>query len=173
MEHLGSQDKISAHHASWIAFLQQFTFAIKHQSGCTNKVADAFSRRHSLLATLQVSVPGFATFVELYPTDVFFGPIWFDLQSGLGSDFVLHEGYIFRNNRLCVPECSLHLKLIKELHGEGHVGCDRTLQLVADAYFWPSLRCDVARFVERCVVCQRSKGHASNSGLYMPLPIPT
>lgn len=42
-KHLGSQDKISARHASWIAFLQQFTFVIKHQSGRTNKVADALS----------------------------------------------------------------------------------------------------------------------------------
>lgn len=33
LKHLGSQDKISARHASWIAFLQQFTFVIKHQSG--------------------------------------------------------------------------------------------------------------------------------------------
>lgn len=31
LKHLGSQDKISSRHASWIAFLQQFTFVIKHQ----------------------------------------------------------------------------------------------------------------------------------------------
>lgn len=31
----------------------------------------------------------------------------------------------------------------------------------------------MARFVERCVVCQLSKGHASNNGLYMPLHVPT
>ena len=42
-----------------------------------------------------------------------------------------------------------------------------------DAYFWPSLRRDVYRFVASCVVCHRSKGHASNFGLYLPLPIPT
>lgn len=72
-----------------------------------------------------------------------------------------------------MPECSLRLQLIKELHTEGHVGRDRTIQLVASSYFWPSLRRDVIHFVERCVVCQQSKGHASNSGLYMPLPIPT
>lgn len=173
LKHLGSQDKISARHASWIAYMQQFTFIIKHQSGRTNKVADALSRRHSLLATLQLDVPGFASFTDLYPSDAFFGSIWRDIQERRDSDYVLHEGFLFRDNRLCVPSCSLRLQLIKELHEEGHVGRDRTLQLVATSYFWPTLRRDVLRYVERCVVCQRSKGHASNSGLYMPLPIPT
>lgn len=137
------------------------------------KVADALSHRHSMLAALSVSVPGFATFADLYPDDPFFGKVWSDLQLGLRSDFVLHDGFIFYRSRLCIPECSLHLKLIQEFLGEGHVGRDRTLQLMADTYFWPSLRRDVARFVERCVTCHKSKGHASNSGLYLPLPIPT
>lgn len=173
LKHLGSQDKISARHASWIAFLQQFTFVIRHQSGRTNKVADALSRRHLLLATLQTTVPGFAVFAELYPTDPFFASIWTTLQHGRDSEYVLHDGFLFRDNRLCVRECSLRLQLIKEFHEEGHTGRDRTLQRVASSYFWPTLRRDVARFVERCVVCQKSKGHTANHGLYMPLPIPT
>ncbi|XP_022889239.1 uncharacterized protein LOC111404704 [Olea europaea var. sylvestris] len=48
-KHLGTQDKVSARHASWIAYLQQFTFVIKHKAGALNKIADALSRRkHSL-----------------------------------------------------------------------------------------------------------------------------
>lgn len=44
---------------------------------------------------------------------------------------------------------------------------------MAASYFWPSLRRDVSRFVERCVTCQKAKGSASNACLYLPLPIPT
>ena len=65
------------------------------------------------------------------------------------------------------------MQLITELHNEEHVRRDRTLELVAMSYFWPSLRKDVARFIERCVTCQKAKGSASNAGLYFPLPIPT
>ncbi|CAA7030667.1 unnamed protein product [Microthlaspi erraticum] len=168
LKKLSSQDKILARHAPWIAYLQQFTFIIKHQSGKTNEVADALSRRHSLLTTLHASVVGFSVFTELYRLDPFFGNIWPDLSNGVQSDYVLLDGFIIRENRLCIPDCSLRLKIIKELHEEGHVGRDRTLRFVADSYFWPTLRRDVARDVERCVTCHRSKGHASNSGLYMP-----
>lgn len=173
LKHLGSQEKISARHASWIAYLQQFTFVIKHQSGRTNKVADALSRRHTLLATSEASVMGFSSFAELYPLDPFFGPIWTLLQQGRHPDFLIQDGFLFRDTKLCIPSCSWRLKIIQELHGEGHMGRDRTLQLVTESYFWPSVRRDVARFVERCVVCHLSKGTANNGGLYMPLPVPT
>lgn len=89
------------------------------------------------------------------------------------SDYSLVDGFVFRGNRLCVPECSLRLQIILELHREGHVGRDRTLKLVSDSYCWPTLRRDVERFVARCTSCQQGKGHASNAGLYLPLPIPT
>lgn len=74
---------------------------------------------------------------------------------------------------MCVPDCSLRLCIIRELHDEGNVGKDLTLQLVVASYFWPTLRRDVERYVERCRICQQSKGKASNAGLYLPLRIPT
>lgn len=154
LKYLGSQDKISSRYASWVTYLQQFTFVVKHQSGWTNKVANALSRRHTLLATLSISVHGFASFAELYPTYAFFSNVWSALQQGTHDDYVLLDGFIFSDNRLCVPDCSWRLQIITELHIEGHVGHDRTLQLVAKSYFWPILRRDMARFFERCVVCR-------------------
>lgn len=35
------------------------------------------------------------------------------------------------------------------------------------------MRRDVERFVEWCVTCQKSKGQATNAGLYLPLSIST
>lgn len=173
LKHLGTQDKVSARHASWIAYLQQFTFVIKHKSGALNKVADALSRRTSLLATSSVSVLGFSALAELYPSDPYFARILSDVQEGKSTKFVVHDDFLFLGTRLCIPECSLRLQIIKDLHSEGHVGRDRTLHLVTDSYFWPTLRRDVERFVARCRICQVSKGKATNAGLYMPLPIPT
>ena len=41
--HLHSQDKVSAKHTSWIAYLHQFTFTVKHKARITNWVVDALS----------------------------------------------------------------------------------------------------------------------------------
>lgn len=50
--------KFTSRHASWIGYLQQFTFVIKHTSGASNRVAKGLSHRQSLLAVLHSSVPG-------------------------------------------------------------------------------------------------------------------
>lgn len=127
LRHLDSQAKVSSRHASWIAFLQQFTFSIRHQSGKTNRVADALSRRHSLLATVHTTVLGFSTFTELYKSDSFFAGIFLDAEQGVTDDYTIQDGFLFKDLRLCIPESSLRFQIIRELHDEGHVGRDRTL----------------------------------------------
>lgn len=136
-------------------------------------MADALSRRHNLLVEMRITVPGFDSFMELYLSDPFFAAILLKIQHGERTDFVLQDGFLFQGLKLCIPECSLHLKIIQELHNEGHVSRDRTLQLVSSSYYWPTLHKEVERFVERCRVCQMAKGTSSNAGLYLPLLIPT
>lgn len=108
---------------------------MKHTTGSSNRVADALSRMRSLLTVLHVSVPGFSSVADLYPTNSFFGRIWEDVQSGFTTDYTLHDEFLFRDTSLCVPACSLRLQLISELHNKGHVGRDRTIQLVTSSYF--------------------------------------
>ncbi|GAA0175561.1 hypothetical protein LIER_28709 [Lithospermum erythrorhizon] len=125
---MGSQDKVFARHASWFLYLQQLTFVIKHKAGVQNKVADALSRRHSLLATLTITVPGFDHLPQRYSTDPFFGRVWAEASAGTLDNYFVLDDYLFRGTRLCIPEGSLCLQIIRELHGEGHVGRDRTPQ---------------------------------------------
>lgn len=141
----------------WVVYLQQLTFVIKHMSGVSNCVADALSRRRTLLDVLQVSVPGFASFTELYESDAFFGSVLEDLKYDLSHDYMLHDDFLFRGGRVCAPACSLPLQLILKTHNEGRIGWDCTLHLVSCSYFWPILRRNIERFVERCVVVNNSK----------------
>lgn len=168
LRHLDSQAKVSSRHASWIAYLQQFTFSIRHQSGKSNRVADALSRRHNLLASIHATVPGFASLADLYKQDAFFSRIFDEAAASISSEYTVTDGFLFKGLRLCLPDSSLRLKIIQELHNEGHLGRDRTLQLATSSYFWPSMRRDIARFVERCRTCQLAKGKASNAGYICP-----
>ena len=76
-----------------------------------------------------------------------------DIHDSKQPDFVLHDDFLFRGNRLCVLDCSLRLQIIQDLHNEGHVGRDQTLQLMVDSYFWPALHLDVEHFFERYRIC--------------------
>ncbi|KAK0596671.1 hypothetical protein LWI29_017912 [Acer saccharum] len=134
---------------------------------------DALSRRSNLLSTMGVIIPGFDLFRYLMVTDPYFAAIMIAVQAGEKSDFLLVDGFLFRGNQLCIPDCSLRLEILQELHGEAHVGRDRTLQLIKASYFWPTIRREVEHYVECCQVCQVSKGKATNVSLYLPLPIPT
>ncbi|XP_023633718.1 uncharacterized protein LOC111829263 [Capsella rubella] len=95
LRHLDSQAKVSARHATWIAFLQQFTFSIRHQSGALNRVADALSRRHGLLTTMHNTVLGFASFADLYASNPFFGPLVADVEHNLSSEYSMQDGFLF------------------------------------------------------------------------------
>ena len=172
LKHINSQDKLSSRHAIWAAYIQQFSFVIKHKSGALNRVADALSRRTSLLITMQTKVLGFDLFRELLSSDPYFGPIMDDVATRKRFDFLIHDGFLFKGNQLCIPDSSLRLRVIQELHNEGHMGRDKTMKLVTDSYFWPTMRKEITKFVERCHICQVSQGTTTNVGIYMPLPIP-
>ncbi|XP_076917203.1 uncharacterized protein LOC143577178 [Bidens hawaiensis] len=123
--HIRTQDKISHKHGRWLAFLEKFTFVFKHKNGVSNRVADALSRRGNLLVAVRINVLGLDVIREQLTTDPYFSVVLQDVQAGQKSDFLLHDGFLFKGNQLCIPDSSLRLKIIQELHGEGHVGRDR------------------------------------------------
>ena len=45
--------------------------------------------------------------------------------------------------------------------------------MLSDHFFWPHMRCDVQRHVERCIIYLKAKSRLNPHGLYTPLPIPT
>ncbi|GJV41640.1 putative reverse transcriptase domain-containing protein [Tanacetum coccineum] len=88
-----------------------------------------------VLAFLRVYFSWMDVIREQLTLDPYFSNVLQGVQSGQKPDFNIHDGFLFKGNQLCIPNTSLRLKIIKELHGEGHVGRDRTLQLVQASYF--------------------------------------
>jgi hypothetical protein len=116
LKYLNSQQKLNTRHAKWSEFLQAYSFSIKHKAGKLNQVADALSRRYSLLNAMQVQVLGFDVVKELYKGDPDFGYAWKECSNGPYNHFLLQDGFLFKNNHLCIPQYSLREAIIKEAH---------------------------------------------------------
>ena len=112
-------------------------------------MADALSRTGYLLQTMQVEVLDCDKLKGTYTSSSDFSLIYSDLLAGNRShhvDFVSHDGFLFRGSKLCIPKTSFRDFLVWEMHAgglAGYFGKDKTIVLVADCFYWPSLKRDV------------------------------
>ena len=112
---------------------------------------------------MRVEVTGFDRLKEEYEKCPYFGPIHEALKLGPSRDYdeyVLHEGYLSRGNRLCIPRTSSRDFLIWEVHAgglAGHFGRNKIIELLEHRFFWPSLKRDVTRIVAQCRTCDVAK----------------
>ncbi|KAK1595679.1 hypothetical protein QYE76_007996, partial [Lolium multiflorum] len=177
LKYLKIQHNLNKRHAKWVEFIESFPYVIKYKKGKENVVADALSRKNTLLLTrLEFHILGLEEIKELYPSDSFFGPIFAKCSVDRGfDDFYLHDGYLFKANKVCILESSLRKLLLQESHGGGlmgHFGRDKTLSMLSTHYYWPKMKRDVERLCNRCTTCLQAKSTSNPYGLYMPLPIP-
>jgi hypothetical protein len=130
-----------------------------------------------MLSQLDCRIFGLESIKGQYELDTAFKDVILHCKEGRAwNKYVLNDGYLFRANRLCIPVGSVHLLLLQEAHGGGlmgHFGATKTLDVLANHFFWPQMRRDVQRFVSRCTTCQKAKSHLNPHGLYMPLPVPS
>jgi len=76
------------------------------------------------------------------------------------NEYVRHNGYLFKEKRLCVPQCSIRELLVREAHEGGlmgHFGVVKILELLEEHFYWPHMKSDVQKFCERYIVCKKGK----------------
>ena len=175
LKYLKGQDKLSKRHAKWVEFIESFPYIIKYKKGKENVVADALSRRYALISKLDAKLLGFEYIKDLYPNDHDFANVYGACEKGGFDKFYIFEGFLFRENKLCVPQSSLRELLVREAHSGGlmgHFGIKKTLDVLSDHFFWPHMKRDVERICKKCITCKQAKSKAMPHGLYTPLPIP-
>uniref|UniRef100_A0A2N9GPS7 Reverse transcriptase domain-containing protein n=1 Tax=Fagus sylvatica TaxID=28930 RepID=A0A2N9GPS7_FAGSY len=176
LKHLKGQGKLNRRHAQWMEFIETFPYVIKYKQGKENIVADALSRRYALISTLNAKLLGFEYVKELYVNDDDFVSVFAACEKAAFGKFYRIDGYLFRENRLCVPNSSMRELLVREAHGGGlmgHFGVRKTLDVLHEHFFWPKMKRDVERVCSRCVTCRQAKSRVLPHGLYTPLPVPS
>jgi transposase InsO family protein len=105
-------------------------------------------------------------------------PIRDQAQSDIGSHWTLTgEGLLLRKGKLMVPEVNfLRTYLVRAVHATqvtAHPGARKTLKLLRDRYYWPSMSKDVSQYVAACKPCRWSHVPRDKTpGLLKSLPIP-
>lgn len=177
LKHIRSQGKLNRRHAKWVEFIESFPYVIKHKKGKENIIADALSRRYTLLNQLDYKIFGLETIKDQYVHDADFKDVLLHCKDGKGwNKYIVSDGFVFRANKLCIPASSVRLLLLQEAHGGGlmgHFGAKKTEDILAGHFFWPKMRRDVVRLVARCTTCQKAKSRLNPHGLYLPLPVPS
>ena len=138
LKHLKGQGKLNRRHAKWVEFIETFPYVIKHKQGKENIVANALSRRDAVVSTLNAKLLGFEYVKEFYANDDDFASVYEACEKAAFGKFYRLDGYLFRKNKLCVPNSSICELLVCEAHGGGlmgHFGVRKTLDVLHEHLF--------------------------------------
>ncbi|XP_074302919.1 uncharacterized protein LOC141637254 [Silene latifolia] len=133
-------------------------------------VPNRLRRRHCLLVEYDARLLAFEHIKELYKTDLSFAKELIEPT----ETYTLQDIFLFKGNRLCIPQSSIQKLLIREAHRgaiAGQFGSNKTYDIVSEHFYWPKMIKDVQEIVAKCVVCQKAKSSFAK-GLYTPLPVP-
>jgi hypothetical protein len=195
--YLQTQPTLSRRQARWMEFMSRFAFKWKYVPGRTN-VADPVSRNPNLAAVLLSTAVTAATnqvgknkrkqpasdrrvqeptllekIKQAYAHDSKFrDPNYTSTLTQTTLGLWLSEG------KIVVPDSpTLRKQVIEEHHApaySGHVGINRTAELVMRTFTWPGLRDDVQAYVQTCHQCQTTKPrNTKEPGLAQSVEIPT
>ncbi|RVW19070.1 Transposon Ty3-I Gag-Pol polyprotein [Vitis vinifera] len=97
LKHLKGQGKLNRRHAKWVEFIETFPYVIKYKQG-------------------------FEYVKELYANDDDFASVYGAYEKTTFGKFYRLDGYLFKENRLCMPNSSMRELLVREAHGGGLMG---------------------------------------------------
>ncbi|KAL0197996.1 hypothetical protein M9458_006536, partial [Cirrhinus mrigala] len=168
LQYLRDAKRLNPRQARWALFFTRFRFTITYRPGSKNIPADALSRQTS--ADLHTDSE------PIIPPHLIVSPIIWSLDQDI------HQATLQEpappecpEGKLYVPR-SLRPRLLGTAHGSpgsGHPGSKRTLSLLQNRYWWPSMRRDTIRYVQSCSVCAMSNSpRMLPAGKLVPLPIP-
>uniref|UniRef100_A0A3B3E207 Gypsy retrotransposon integrase-like protein 1 n=1 Tax=Oryzias melastigma TaxID=30732 RepID=A0A3B3E207_ORYME len=170
LSYLRSARRFNPRQARWSLFLGRFNFSLTYRPGSRNMKPDALSRQFDIPASSPTSQN-----TILPRTCVVGAAIWEverevqRAQVNCPSPSECPPGLLFvpppaRSSVLQWGHCS---------KVACHPGIHRTISLLRQRFWWPSMASDTREFVQACSVCARGKAsYHAPAGLLQPLPVP-
>lgn len=184
------KNQLSSRHARWAEFMSQFNYQIIYRRGKENIVADALSRRpdhknnndnneiltlnHLNNTTIDIDSALLNQIKNGYKKDNRCQKME---KNGYKLPYRVENDIIYYHDKIFVPSVASIINIIlTEAHDSivgGHVGMNKTLELIKRKYYWPKMYQHVSLYVSSCDKCQSNKSsNQSPIGLLQSLPIP-
>ena len=131
-----------------------------------------------MLSVMSVKVTRFERLKDDYKSCPYFRELYTSLSNTaqpILDDYTLQDGYLFKANKLCIPQSSVRDFLVWEIRAgglAGHFGNNKTIEEVERQFYWLGLKRGVVKIVGQCRTCQLAKHRKQNTGLYTPLLVP-
>ena len=102
---------------------------------------------------------------------------WFKDENINREKLVKHAGLWWKDQCLAIPaDTQLREQVLRICHDapwSGHLGRDKTRELVSSTFWWPTFTRDIDKYVNECHSCQRNKPKRKKPlGYLHPLAIP-
>ncbi|KAL3203294.1 hypothetical protein MRX96_053258 [Rhipicephalus microplus] len=188
------QKRASNHRFSrWTLDLAEYTFDVKHKPGRQNSAADALSRQSESAEAFDQGVSTrdlhcYAVVVGKHSRLREFQEKDTDCQrfreeaKHKSSDYEIENDILVKKSleggrvrrRVIIPAALRSSVMIVFHDNNGHLGVEKTRDLIQRKYWWPSMRKDIREYVDSCHTCQTINARTTrNEGCLTPRDIPT
>lgn len=169
LSYLRSAKRLNPRQARWALFLDRFNFTLTYRPGSRNVKPDALSRQSEDESTS--SPPE----TILHPS-CFLGAALWDVEQEVQDALQVHPSPDNVPNGCLFVPTHLRSRVLQWVHSSKiacHPGTHRTLELLRQRFWWPSVSTDTREFVAACSLCARGKAsHQPPAGPLHPLPVP-
>ncbi|KAI3681174.1 hypothetical protein L6452_35959 [Arctium lappa] len=184
LKYVFDQKELNMRQMRWLELLKDYDCELLYHPGKANVVADALSRKdysESIRATLSriELVSSLVEKIKTYQVEAL-------LEENLKDEVITKQqllltedsrGVKLFNGRVWVPKVGGNRELLLEDAHKSkysiHPGSTKMYRDLKLHYWWPVMKLDVARYVERCVTCSQVKAeHQRPYGSLQSLEIP-